>query len=67
MRVFKWYHPIAFVGSYNFTKKVEFFDFKAYGFSFDLTTEFYLFNYDYGKGVSLRILGFGFEYCKVFA
>lgn len=65
MRTFKWYHPVSFVGSSTFSEEVTFFDFEAYGFSFDLTTEFYLFKYDYGKGLSFRFLGFGFEYCKV--
>ncbi len=35
-----------------------------YGFSLDLTTEIYFYRYDWGSGLNLRILGFGFEINK---
>lgn len=40
-------------------------DIYQYGFSLDLTTEIYYYTYDWGKGFNFRLLGFGFEVCKV--
>lgn len=36
-----------------------------YGFSLDLTTELVFYTYDWGYGLNFRLLGFGFEICKV--
>jgi hypothetical protein len=40
-------------------------DLYQYGFSLDFTTELYYYTYDWGKGFSCRLLGFGFEITKV--
>jgi hypothetical protein len=36
-------------------------DVHRYGFSLDLTTEIYYYTYDWGYGLNVRLLGFGFE------
>jgi hypothetical protein len=64
----KWFHPFNFVG----VKKPKFYDgwhpsddVYEYGFSLNLTTEMYYYTYDWGKGFTFRILGWGFEIVKV--
>jgi len=64
----KWFHPFNFL----FYKRPKIDadwhpsdDLYQYGFSLDLTTEFYYYTYDWGYGCNCRILGFGFEIVKV--
>lgn len=39
-------------------------DVHRYGFSLDLTTELYLYTYDWGHGLNFRLFGFGFEIAR---
>jgi hypothetical protein len=55
---FKFYHPFGFVGRSVCGDVIE------YGFRFDLTTECTIYTYDWGRGCTVRLLGFGFEYTR---
>ena len=58
----RFFHPIDFIG----IEKPEFNDITddiyRYGFSLDLRTGCYYFTYDWGYGICIRLLGFGFEF-----
>ena len=62
--VFRFFHPLRFIGVKTPRKHSEFDDVYEYGFSLDLTTEFYFYTYDLGYGLNFRLLGFGFEIAK---
>jgi hypothetical protein len=62
---FKWFHPFNFVGIKRPKFEHPSDDTYEYGFSMDLTTEIYYYTYDWGKGFSFRIFGFGFEITRV--
>lgn len=62
---FKFFHPFNLIGIKTARKDSEWDDVYEYGFSLDLTTEFYFYTYDWGYGLNLRLLGFGFEIAKI--
>lgn len=59
----KFFHPFRLLFIKTPSKDSDFDDVYEYGFSFDLTTEFFFYKYDWGIGVNFRLLGFGFEIC----
>lgn len=60
----KFFHPFKLIGiKTSKLSGLEIDDVYEYGFSLDLTTELSYNTYDWGKGFSFRLLGFGFEVC----
>lgn len=54
----KWIWPDVFVG---FRKQS---DVREYGLRLDLRTEITYYTYEWGRGVTFVVLGFGFEVCR---
>lgn len=54
-----WFQPLGFIGRAASGDVIE------HGFRLDLTTELTHYTYDWGWGITLRILGFGFEYARI--
>ena len=64
----KWFHPFNFLFHKRPKMDTDWHpsdDLYCYGVSLDLTTELYYYTYDWGVGLSFRLLGFGFEIVKV--
>jgi hypothetical protein len=65
----KYFHPFNLIGFSRPSSLDTIFDPSndtyEYGFSLDLTTELFFYTYDWGYGLNFRLLGFGFEICKV--
>lgn len=57
MTTIKWIWPDVFAG---FNKNN---DVREYGLRLDLRTEITYYTYEWGRGVTFVVLGFGFEIC----
>lgn len=57
MTRFKWIYPVNFIGLRRTA------DVREWGFRLDMHTEFTYYTYEWGRGVTCVLLGFGFEVC----
>lgn len=65
MTQIKFFHPFRLIGIKLPNKQDDFGDdIYEYGFSLDLSTEFYYYSYDWGRGINFRFFGFGLEIAK---